>query len=106
MPREEDRPVQQSVLDRLIDTDTSVITGENVSRTQSIRELKAAVRRDLEGLLNTRSVAVRPPTALTEVNNSVYTFGVSDITSLSADDPKSQARLRQMIEKAIASFEP
>jgi type VI secretion system protein ImpF len=106
MPREEDRPVQQSVLDRLIDTDISVITGESISRAQSIRELKAAVRRDLEGLLNTRSIAIRPPASLTEVLDSVYMFGVGDITSLSADDPKSRLRLRQMIEKAIASFEP
>jgi type VI secretion system protein ImpF len=106
MPREEDRPVQQSILDRLIDTDIGSSANEIVSRAQSIRELKAAVRRDLEGLLNTRAIAVRPPEALTEVNDSVYTFGVGDITSLSADDPKSRMKLRQMIEKAIASFEP
>jgi type VI secretion system protein ImpF len=106
MPREEDRPVQQSILDRLIDTDIGGGIGEGQTRAQSIRDLKAAVRRDLEGLLNTRSIAVRPPESLTEVIDSVYTFGVGDITALSADDPKSRSRLRQMIEKAIAAFEP
>ena len=102
MPREEVRPVQQSVLDRLVGDDADAA----VTRSQSVRELKAAVRRDLEWLLNTRSVAVPPPETLQEVRASVYTYGLSDITSLSADDPKARARLRHMIEDAIRIFEP
>ena len=98
MPREEDRPVQESVLDRLIGDDAEVSA---ITRTRSVRDLKAAVRRDLEWLLNTRAVAIPPPESLSEVRESVYTYGVSDITSLSADDPKARARLRSMIEEAI-----
>jgi type VI secretion system protein ImpF len=104
MPREDDVPVQQSVLDRLMGTDD--LAGEATTRSQGVRELKAAVRRDLEGLLNTRSIAVPPPEILTAVSNSIYAFGLGDITSLSADDPKSAALLRRMIQRAIASFEP
>jgi type VI secretion system protein ImpF len=103
MPREEDRPVQESVLDRLIGDDAEV---SSITRSRSVRDLKAAVRRDLEWLLNTRAVAIPPPEALNEVRESVYTYGVSDITSLSADDPKARARLRNMIEEAIRVFEP
>src|SRR5436853_1126001 len=103
MAREEDRPVQESVLDRLIGDDTEVSA---ITRTRSVRDLKAAVRRDLEWLLNTRAVAVPPPESLTQVRESVYTYGVSDITSLSADDPKARIRLRIMIEEAIRLFEP
>jgi type VI secretion system protein ImpF len=103
MPREEDRPVQESVLDRLIGDDAEVSA---ITRSRSVRDLKAAVRRDLEWLLNTRAVAIQPPEALNEVRESVYTYGVSDITSLSADDPKARARLRNMIEEAIRVFEP
>jgi type VI secretion system protein ImpF len=106
MPREEERPVQQSVLDRLIDNDVGAPAGEAVSRLQSVRELKAAVRRDLEWLLNTRSIAVPMPEALSEVTDSVYTYGLPDVTSLSADDPRSITRLRQMIGQAISLFEP
>jgi type VI secretion system protein ImpF len=106
MPREEERPVQQSVIDRLIDNDPGPRVEAPPTRAQSVRDLKAAVRRDLEWLLNTRSVAVRPPEALTEVAESVYTFGLGDITSMSADDPKSRAKLRHMIERSIALFEP
>jgi len=103
MPREEDRPVQESVLDRLIGDDAEVSA---ITRPRSVRDLKAAVRRDLEWLLNTRAVAIPPPESLNEVRQSVYTYGVSDITSLSADDPKARLRLRNMIEEAIRVFEP
>jgi len=103
MPREEDRPVQESVLDRLIGDDAEV---SSITRSRSVRDLKAAVRRDLEWLLNTRAIAIPPPESLNEVRESVYTYGVSDITSLSADDPKARARLRSMIEEAIRVFEP
>jgi type VI secretion system protein ImpF len=103
MPREEERPVQQSLLDRLVGDDTD---GSAVTRQQSVRELKAAVRRDLEWLLNTRAVAIPPPETLQELRASTYTYGLSDITSLSADDPKARARLRHMIEDAIRIFEP
>ena len=103
MPREEERPVQQSVLDRVTGPDTD---GTGLTRMQSVRELRASVRRDLEWLLNTRAVAIPPPEPLTELRKSVYTYGLSDITSFSADDPKSRIRLRHMIEEAIAQFEP
>jgi type VI secretion system protein ImpF len=91
------------VLDRLIGDDAEV---SSITRSRSVRELKAAVRRDLEWLLNTRAVAIPPPESLNQVRESVYTYGVSDITSLSADDPKARARLRSMIEEAIRIFEP
>ena len=102
MAREEERPVQQSVLDRLTGDDSQAY----ITRAQSVRDLKAAVRRDLEWLLNTRSIAVPPDEALTEVHNSVYIYGLGDITSISADDPKGRAKLRNMIEFAITTFEP
>lgn len=103
MARDEERPVQQSVLDRLLQNPDAPDT---FSRSQSVRELKIAVRRDLEWLLNTRSIAVRPPEILTELVGSVYTYGLADVTSLSADDPRSRARLRRMIEESISIFEP
>ena len=94
--------MQQSVLDRLIGDDTDAY----ITRSQSVRDLKTAVRRDLEWLLNTRSIAVPPDESLGEVRNSVYFYGLGDITSISADDPRGRAKLRRMIELAITAFEP
>jgi type VI secretion system protein ImpF len=106
MPREEDRPVQQSVVDRLIDEDPGKIHEMPPTRAQSIRALKAAVRRDLEWLLNTRAVAVPPPEEFKELKDSVYTYGLPDLSSLSADDPDSRTRLRDYIARALEVFEP
>jgi type VI secretion system protein ImpF len=103
MARDEERPVQQSVLDRLIQNPDAP---ETFSRSQSVRELKIAVRRDLEWLLNTRSIATKPPEGLTELIASAYMYGLGDVTSMSSDDPKSRARLRRMIEESISGFEP
>ncbi len=52
--------VTLSVLDRLIDHEPD-ISGEAIpTRTQSVRQLKDGLRRDLEWLLNTRRIAVPP----------------------------------------------
>jgi type VI secretion system protein ImpF len=106
MPREEDRPVQQSVLDRLIDEDPGKVHEMPPTRAQSIRALKAVVRRDLEWLLNTRAIAVPPPEEFKELKDSVYTYGLPDLSSLSADDPESRTRLMEYIARALEVFEP
>lgn len=106
MAREEQRPVQQSVLDRLIDQEPWNRNEAPPTRMQSVRTLKAAVRRDLEWLLNTRAIPDAAPESFDEVRHSMYAYGLQDITSLSADDLRSRMRLRHMIEEAIAIFEP
>src|SRR5579885_558259 len=106
MAREEQRPVQQSLLDRLIDNEPYTRSEAPVTRTQSVRALKAAVRRDLEWLLNTRAIPEPAPKEFEEVRHSLYTYGLSDISSLSADDPRSRQKLQHMIEQAVADFEP
>ncbi len=104
--RELERTVQQSVLDRLIDEDPRSPADPSVSWAQSVRELKQAVRRDLEWLLNTRRIHELAPDALEEVGKSLYHYGLPDITSLSADDPRTRQVLIRQVEEAIALFEP
>ena len=70
-----------SILDRLIDEDPGVLSSRLLSRSQSVRKLKDAVRRDLEWLLNTRRIAVPPDESLNEVNRSLYIYGLPDFTA-------------------------
>lgn len=105
MPRREvERRVQQSVLDRLLDPkgapDRQLTWGE------SIQQYKEAVRRDLEWLLNTRRIPELAPEAYSELQRSLYHYGLPDITSLSADSPETRKRLVRHIEEAIQLFEP
>lgn len=101
-----ERTVQQSVLDRLIDPDPQVTADPPVTLAHSIRQYKAAVRRDLEWLLNTRRIAVPAPDELDEVQHSLYHYGLPDVTSLSSDSPESRLWLLSRIEETIAMFEP
>ena len=70
-PQEVERTVQWSVLDRLIDTDVDASTEPPMTWAQSVRELKRALRRDLEWLLNTRRIVVPAPEGFTELPRSL-----------------------------------
>jgi len=61
---EREGPVTLSVLDRLIDQEPERKLEPPLTRSQSLRELKAALRRDLEWLLNTRRTIEEPPASL------------------------------------------
>jgi type VI secretion system protein ImpF len=99
--------VTLSVFDRLIDRDPKNPSGEEpMTRAQSVRELKAAVRRDLEWILNSRRIVLPPDAALTELNKSVYVFGLSDFTGWSLNSNRDQIRLLRSVHQTIKVFEP
>jgi type VI secretion system protein ImpF len=98
--------VRQSVLDRLIDTEPLIAGDRPVSWSESVRQLRAAVMRDLDWLLNTRRIAQPAPAEFPEVQASVYHFGLPDISSLSRDAPESRELLLRRIEECLRIFEP
>ena len=97
-------PVTVSVLDRLIDDDPKRSEEAMPTRAQSLRTLKAGLRRDLEWLLNTRQ-PVELPTG-TELQKSLYVYGLPDISSLGFSNLSDRERLTRAIEVAVARFEP
>ncbi len=99
-------PVTLSVLDRLIDAEPERKLEPPLSRAQSLRELRAALRRDLEWLFNSRSTIEEPPESLRELERSVYNYGVPDTTSLYLRSVKDQDYLTKSIKAAISFFEP
>lgn len=101
-----ERPVRPSVLDRLIDEDPKSNVEAPLSRSQSVRIFKAALRRDLEWLLNARRNITAVPEDCEELARSVFTFGLPDITSMSKDSRESFERLARLIQSAIDVFEP
>jgi type VI secretion system protein ImpF len=98
--------VTLSVFDRLIDREPRNSKELALTRSQSVHQLKEAVRRDLEWLLNTRLVAVPPDERLREVNRSVYVYGLPDFTAYSLSNPDDQNRLIRHLQSAIKTFEP
>jgi type VI secretion system protein ImpF len=100
--KEPERVIRRSVLDRLLQT------GEPEPRTwsESVRVLRQAVLRDVEWLLNTRRIADPAPDGLDEVQNSVYHYGLPDVTSVSADSVAARRQLVRQVEACLRQFEP
>ena len=98
--------VTLSVLDRLMDREPKSRSEPVPTPAQSLRTMKAALRRDLEWLMNTRRVIEDPPESCTELRRSVYHYGLPDISSMSIFSTKDQNLLLRTIESAITFFEP
>jgi len=105
-PSDKEGPVTLSVLDRLIDLEPDHQQEPPLSRAQSLRELRAALRRDLEWLFNTRATIEEPPDSLREVQRSVYNYGIQDTSILTLKSIKDQELLARSIKTAITYFEP
>jgi len=99
-------PVTLSVLDRLIDRDPKTRSEIPLTRAQSLRELKLALKRDLEWLLNTRKTIDPSPDSARETVRSVYHYGFEDISSKSVLSSRDHSDLIREMEASIAVFEP
>jgi type VI secretion system protein ImpF len=107
MPRRDATgPVTLSVLDRLIDRDPKNRSEIPYSRAQSLREMKLALKRDLEWLLNTRKTIDPSPDSARETVHSVYHYGFEDISSKAVLSSRDQSELVREMESVIAIFEP
>lgn len=107
MPKADpDLAVTPSVLDRLIDLDPNASSDPPASRSQSVRQLKASLRRDLEWLLNTRRNPDEVPETYQELFRSLYNFGLPDITSMGLNSPRDRQQLLRMVQQTIEIFEP
>jgi type VI secretion system protein ImpF len=107
MPRPDpDLAVTTSILDRLVDLNPDVTVDPPANRSQSVRQLKASLRRDLEWLLNTRRNPDEVPETYEELFRSLYNYGLPDVTSMALNSPRDRKRLLRLIEQTIEIFEP
>jgi type VI secretion system protein ImpF len=94
------------LFDRLMDMPHHGAATGTVTRL-NIEDLKDAVARDLEALLNTRTVI--PEQLLKqfpECGRSIITYGLNDFAGLSLSSTDDRAYICQCLEKAIARHEP
>lgn len=105
--REIERAVQPSLLDRLTDYEPRNPSSEGrVGYLESVRQFKVGLQRDLEWLLNTRRIPVTAPEEFEELAQSVYHYGLPDLTSMSRDSHEARDRLLRRVEDLISMFEP
>jgi len=101
-----DLAVTMSILDRLIDLDPHTPADPPANRSQSLRQLKESLRRDLEWLLNTRRNPEEATEAYQELFRSLYNYGLPDTTSIALNSPRDRQRLLRLVEQTIEIFEP
>jgi len=99
-------PVTLSILDRLLDNEPKLKVEGALTHSKSLAQLKVAIRRDLENLLNTRCTPQPLPESRVETRRSMYNYGVPDITEIGRNFLYEQDRLLSEIEKAVHLFEP
>ena len=94
-----------SVLDRLIDLEPDRSVEPDWAQSQSVQELRDAVKRDLESLLNSRQPRPELVESTEEVASSMLTFGLPDFTSMGMSGVDEHQTLRLAVERTIERFE-
>lgn len=92
-----------SILDRLIDPESR---GTIDQPWYTVHQMMESVRRDLDELLNTRETHQGLCDDYPEIQNSMITYGLPDLTSLRAETPAERAEIGRALEATIARFEP
>jgi type VI secretion system protein ImpF len=87
------------VLDRLWDDGTE-------DRTRPSRAVHAALRRDLEALLNARRPWASVPDRLAVLRRGIFGYGLPDFATGAFNAPAQREALCREIELAIQRFEP
>jgi type VI secretion system protein ImpF len=95
-----------SLLDRLMDPQPDQAGDGQPTPSETVSDLRKAVQRDVEALLNARRPWRSVPDGYPALRLSPLGYGISDFTAGAFNDPKQQEILRQEIEAAIRRFEP
>jgi len=94
-----------SVLDRLLEGETGAAPRAR-SRVQQLVELRNAVRRDLEALLNTHHRCISPPAEMKELPYSLLEYGIPDFFTANAGAAAAREGFRAAVEEIVRRFEP
>jgi len=94
-----------SLLDRLIDEDPGQALEIVPLPAVRLEQVKAAVRRDLENLLNTRLYRRVPLDAYPELARSVVNYGLPDFSTVLLGSAEHREHFRRTVQATIERFE-
>jgi len=101
-----DQPLVPSILDRLLDTSPDLPFDPPKARGQHLRELRDAIRRDIENLLNTRQRCRGWPEGLSELEQSLVNYGIPDFTGTDLSADEHRETFCTAIEAVLRNYEP
>lgn len=85
-----------SLLDRLLDDES-----DPKSHSMRLADIRSAVRRDLEKLLNTRHRCVGWPNTLTELETSIFNYGLPDLLAMDMAAEEDRLAFVKTVEEVI-----
>jgi type VI secretion system protein ImpF len=94
------------LLDRLTDAEPDRAVDRPASPLETVEQLRRAVHRDLEALLNARRPWRSVPENLAALRLSPLAYGMPDFTAGAYNDRQQREVLRGEIEETIRRFEP
>ncbi len=100
-----DLRVRMPLLDRLLDDRPAERADPPLSPTEAHRDLLAAVRRDLEALLNARRPWRSLPDGYQSLRRSPLGYGLSDFSAGAFNQVERRERLRAEVQEALSLFE-
>lgn len=107
MARADELSITPSLVDRLLDDVPGTSQEPPGNRFHNISQLKGAVARDLEALLNTRQEILEElPPEFKELHHALPVYGLPDFTSMNLLSQNDRNRIRRALERAISAFEP
>lgn len=72
----------------------------------SMHQLRDAVQQDLQNLLNTRVRFLSPDKDLKDAQDSIFNYGLPDLTSQNLNSESGREEFASWIERTIRRFEP
>jgi type VI secretion system protein ImpF len=95
-----------SIFDRLIDDAPETGQDAELSRASLYSQVRDAMKRDLEVVLNARRRFLSPPAHLTYLQDSLLNFGMSDFTNENVRSADFQREFRLHVIDLIKRLEP
>ena len=106
-PRDKDeRPVLASLLDRLTDDDPDNQQEVPLTGRKLDRALREAIRRDIEGFLNTRCRPLPVDPALQQAQHTIVDYGIPDFMGQSLAAERQCKQFLRRIGDALRAHEP
>ncbi|MBA2920549.1 type VI secretion system baseplate subunit TssE [Sphingomonas sp. MAH-20] len=100
------RVLVHSLLDRLIDDDPDRAVEQAEPEDVALARYKLGLRRDLEGLLNSKRPLLAATRQDDELGRTILGFGLADISTEDFSAIGARDRIRRMVAECIRDHEP
>lgn len=100
------RTLVHSLLDRLIDDDPDHAIEQAQTEDAALAQYKLGLRRDLEGLLNSKRPLLAAVQQDDQLPRTILAFGLPDISTEDFSASGARDRIRRMVVDCIREHEP